>query len=233
MGNETAKITSCLNTIINKYLLTKIENRNEYEEMRKQIESDRATLDINTDTTEVKPPPTRNLRRRVNQLNAYDYDSGCLDLASNSASLLIQGGGGGGGGANASSSISIGVSSSVGVAGMLNSSLCSVNIGSAFTQYANGSGGGNGTPTFSSYFASVAPPSSLPYDGSTSSGSNLVQSVNDRKRKLTTATIALGLNEDELNEDFKFLVKNGSLSKKELQMAACNSSPKVQLSSAE
>lgn len=38
--------------------------RNDNEDARRQIEIERMTLDINTDVVEVKPAPTRNLRRR-------------------------------------------------------------------------------------------------------------------------------------------------------------------------
>jgi hypothetical protein len=201
--------------------------------MRKQVEIDRATLDINNDTTEVKPPPTRNLRRRVNQLNPYDFDTSVLDLSSN---VCISGVGSGG--ANGSlllqGSESVGSSISIGVSGVttggISSSLCTT----TYTQYTSSSvvGCGGGLPgPFGSYFASVVPGAAPPYYGaSSSSASNLIASVNDRKRKLTTATIALGLNDDELNEDFKFLVKSGAMSKKELQLAACNASPKVNMS---
>ncbi|RNA09354.1 sin3 histone deacetylase corepressor complex component SDS3 [Brachionus plicatilis] len=60
---------------------------NEHEEIRKQIEIDRNTLDINMDTTEIKPPPTRNLRRRTNHNN--ENDTSCHDLSSSHVGLHV------------------------------------------------------------------------------------------------------------------------------------------------
>nr|QDF21427.1 Sin3 histone deacetylase corepressor complex component SDS3 [Brachionus koreanus] len=54
---------------------------NEHEEIRKQIEIDRNTLDIHLDTAELKPPPTRNLRRRTNH-NNNENDTSNHDLSS-------------------------------------------------------------------------------------------------------------------------------------------------------
>ena len=194
-----------------------ISLRNEYEEMRKQLEIDRTSLDINTDMTEVKPPPTRNLRRRVNQLNPYDFDTGA-DI--NPTPMILT--------SSVSSSMNIGANS-CSVVTSINTSLCAaVSMGSgsnltAFNPYSNA------VPAFNSYFANAVP--SLPYfanSTATAIVNSTLQSVNDRKRKLTTAaaTISFALNEDELNEDFRFLVRNV---KKEFTVVS--SSPKVSSSS--
>ena len=43
---------------------------NEYEEMRRQLETDKTSLDINMDVTDAKPVPTRKLRRRMKAILA-------------------------------------------------------------------------------------------------------------------------------------------------------------------
>ena len=59
--------------------------RNKYEEMRKQLESDRSLIDINMDLNEIcKLPRTRNLRKRITNTNAlmynFDYSIDWLNL---------------------------------------------------------------------------------------------------------------------------------------------------------
>ncbi|CAF0781245.1 unnamed protein product [Brachionus calyciflorus] len=151
--------------------------KNEHEEMKKQIEIDRNTLDINMDTTEVKPPPTRNLRRRANHNSEMTADS-----------------------TDFNSSLGIHVTSSVSSAsGLLQSSTVLV---------------GSSTSLASANVLTTSHQQSFYSLQQTfySSNNNLNQALNDRKRKLTAATLAFQLNEDDLNDDLKFLNKSLRLS---------------------
>ena len=104
----------------------KIEN----EEMRRQIEVDRALLDINIDVTDTKPVPTRKLRRRV---NATDEMTGPESIGANhlistnpfsSTSIL------GSSGVSVASSV-VGVVSNIGL-----NQFCTTTTGSSLTSWA-------------------------------------------------------------------------------------------------
>jgi hypothetical protein len=167
--------------------------KNEQEEMRKQIDIDRNCLDINADITDAKPVPTRNLRRRqnanatLNMTANYDLDT---DV---DASILIQNS------VMGANLINVHGSSSV---SMVNSGLSVVNSSTSMIlgQYSGSSL--NHPNSLSSLYSAIANSSAL-------ANSMINQGVNDRKRKLNPpSAITLALNEEEMNEELKFLLKN-------------------------
>lgn len=182
--------------------------RQEYEEMRKQIEIDKTCLDINTDTTDVKPPPTRNLRRRnqtvantssvlaaasVSVANPYDFDAELMNLSmpgymNQSANMTTSG---------ANLDVTVNSSSVAAAAAVATASSTTINFMSYFQ-------------TASSAYL-TGPSQNCVNSSSGVSGSNgtaasaILQGVADRKRKLAGAPISFGLTDEELNEDLKVL----------------------------
>lgn len=64
--------------------------RNENEDVRRQIEIERQTLDINSDVIEVKPAPTRNLRRRCGMGGAGTGGTNVTALSTNNSIFSSQ-----------------------------------------------------------------------------------------------------------------------------------------------
>jgi hypothetical protein len=155
--------------------------------MRKQIDIDRNCLDINTDIADTKPPPSRNLRRRNNVLNNTAYDHN-VDTDVDS-SVLIQ------------SSVISGLA-----AGGVNILGANLSVSNSATSMILGQFSNSATNNLTSHANTINGfYSSLNNVGLNNS---LGQVVNDRKRKLIPSTITFAINEDDVNEDIKFLVKN-------------------------
>lgn len=170
--------------------------RNEYDDMKKQLELDKTQLDINMEVSETKPQPTRTLRRRLNNNNNTAISN--LDYSiDTSLDLTSSVGTGVGIGAASVSSTSVllqrdSLGSSINV---LNSNIVNSVVGSSLSQF-NTSNGYYSNLIQQSYYSNTIL-------------NNIAQSVvNERKRKLSPATITFAINEDELNEDFKYLIKN-------------------------
>lgn len=126
--------------------------RNEHEEKRKCIEIEKNSLDINMDSTEVKPAVTRKLRRRANETPTSATTTGSL-----LNTLLI------------ASQTTMTVSSSQ----------CT------------------STNQTTNYFSSIVHQSAPSY------------ASNERKRRPSPATqLSCTLNDDEINDDLKYLNKN-------------------------
>lgn len=165
--------------------------KNEHEEMKKQIEVDRAVLDINMDVSEPKPAPTRNLRRRYNA-NAFDYSTADINnsdivgsgagLASNS--VLLQ------------SSIQVGTSISSSGVSVASGNLLSSTYGQIGTAVSGG------------YYYASQPATYLAFSQTAFISNSSSQNINDRKRKINSAIISLPVTDDEISEDLKFLSKN-------------------------
>jgi hypothetical protein len=169
--------------------------KNEYDDMKKQLELDKTQLDINTEVTETKPQPTRTLRRRLNNNNNtaisnldYSIDTS-LDLTSSVGAGVI-------GNASVSSTSVLLQRDSLGSSiNVLNSNIVNSVVGSSLSQF-NTSNGYYSNLIQQSYYSNTIL-------------NNIAQSVvYERKRKLSPATITFAINEDELNEDFKYLIKN-------------------------
>jgi hypothetical protein len=161
--------------------------KNEHEEMRKQIDHDRLYLDINADITDVKPPPPiRNLRRRHNvaTLNddLIDVDSTSILMGIHTQNTVI------------SSNGSL-------ISSMVNHSVNIVNDTTMILgQFSNTSNSNliAHANTLNGFYANN--------NASNLTSQNLSQ--DPRKRKIIPAAITFTLNDEELNEDFKFLCKN-------------------------
>jgi hypothetical protein len=155
--------------------------------MRKQIEIDRNCLDINTDITETKPLPSRNLRRRNNALNNTTHDFNADTDAD--SSVLIQ--------SNVMSSLAVGGVSLLGANLSVSNSATSMILGQFTNAAANNLT--SHANTINGFYSSM---------NNGGLNNSLNQTINDRKRKLIPSTITFAINDDELNEDYKFLVKN-------------------------
>jgi hypothetical protein len=191
--------------------------RNEYEEMRKQMELDKTQLDINTDTTEVKPVPTRNLRRRAVGLNPtpstnpYDFsmDTSALELTSNplaNTSIILQ--------TSMNTSVNIGEAlSNLNFHAHFNQVVGLSGANVVGTVLANGAGSG-GSGVVGSGVGTIG-----------ANSSNNAQSLVDRKRKqLSSAVISIQLADEDLNEDYKLLVKSSMTSTTNLSISTLNNS---------
>ena len=158
--------------------------------MKRQIESDKLCLDINTDVTDVKPPPQRNLRRRNNNNNntAFDYN---VDTDADS-SVLIQSS------ALGANVIMSGATSSVNIVGghLSVASSCTSMLLGQFSSTSNLISHAN---TLNGFYSTL---------NNGGLNNSISQNLNDRKRKLSPAAITFAINDEEMNEDFKFLIKN-------------------------
>jgi hypothetical protein len=206
--------------------------RNEHEEARKQIEIDRNTLDINTDVTEVKPPPTRNLRRRFNANLIANTTFGAEYASIDSANLIMD------------PITAVGVSASAASCSTVVGVSSSLNCSGSSLQYASTSGATSASVNCAyylqqPYYSTLAGVNTTPGGSnnglvagvSASSTLNYINAMtNERKRKF--GPVVFPTSEEEINEDHKLLIKNlnatttsggsGSNSK-------YNSSPKVHL----
>lgn len=191
--------------------------RLEYEEMRRQVDSDRQSLDINTDVTESKPLPTRNLRRRFvqpsNNNNNQTFDhlmdtSGLLEMSMNQSVISLSGGA-------AVSAMSTGLATTVTSCSLANHntsiSATSVHLfhqSSTLTNVNALTNTGSNTNLANSIGNSILGNSNM-------MSLSAQQAAMDRKRKLNPALITFTLSEDELNDDLKYLFKNVNSTNKE------------------
>jgi len=188
--------------------------RLEYEEMRRQVDSDRQSLDINTDVTESKPLPTRNLRRRFvqpsNNNNNQTFDhlmdtSGLLEMSMNQSVISLSG-------SAAVCTISTGLATAGASCSLSNhnSSISTTSVhlfhqSSTHTNVNSITNTGSNTNLVNSIGTSILGNANM----MTSSAQQAA------KRKLNPALITFTLSEDELNDDLKYLFKNVNSTNKE------------------
>lgn len=170
--------------------------KNEQEEMKKQIEIDRTSMDINMDITDAKPAPTRNLRRRNPNAMQSSYDFSADGPGIDAASTLIS-----------SSTVtgSILLQNTLIGGNIINS--VSLNGASIAGSSVNASFGLSQTVSTSigSYYSTI---NQQTFFSSINNSLLNSQNANERKRKLSPSAITFSINEEDINEDLKFLIKN-------------------------
>jgi hypothetical protein len=189
--------------------------RLEYEEMRRQVDTDRQSLDINTDVSESKPLPTRNLRRRFvqpsNNNQTFDHlmdTSGLLEMSMNQSAISLSGG-------VTVSTMSTGLTTTGASCSLANHntsiSATSIHLYHQSTALANVNSITN-TSSNTNIACSI---------GNSILGTSHMMTLSaqqaaiERKRKLNPALITFTLSEDELNDDLKYLFKNVNSTNKE------------------
>lgn len=182
--------------------------RNDNEDARRQIEIERMTLDINTDVIEVKPAPTRNLRRRCVMASNTTATTAANSLFSSQVYIESL---------EEPASVSTAVSSATPVSVHSSSTAASGVVGPNVHQ----------SPLLSSTLSAVVESisaSAVSVSSVTGASSNALlyiqQQVSngplnggglnyDRKqRKVGSSSLAITISEDEINEDHKCLLKS-------------------------